>query len=245
MQFSPNDMLSPNIILSDVLLELQDESMRKFNKGWYMSQIQQCLEELGFDSFFHTSTQDFDFPSNMKLEYPTGCFNLREIYVLSVTDCTINDQKNVYWKRRFTTNGNGKGYTAQNKDGIQDPFISGYGSDSTEYFFSVYNGIIHFSDACANYNKVRLVFNGIIGDIGDVPFVPRIFRQVTKSWVLRAAYAVLKNREPKIYRPMYLDQHNILMTPITGEWDKAISRVKAIDSKMLRDMKEYNSKMNY
>ena len=57
-----NDFVSVNHILSDVLLEANDENLNiGFTKGWYISQIQQYLEERAFDSFYQEITGYCDY----------------------------------------------------------------------------------------------------------------------------------------------------------------------------------------
>ena len=66
---------------SDVLQVTGDEDFREFTRGWYVSQIQQCLEELSFDSFMVVLDDDFEFPENYALALPANTFNVRGIWV--------------------------------------------------------------------------------------------------------------------------------------------------------------------
>lgn len=250
MQFSRQDLLTPEMILADVLMELQDEDTTLFTKGWYVSQIQQSLEELGFEAFFEDIQQDLDVPkTTLKVNIPAGCFNLKEIYVFNQDDCcTISNMQNVWWKDRFNTQGYGKGYTSRNHPDIKDPYIEGFNpSDVTSVyllFYNIINGIIHLSDSCEPFDKIRLIYSGVMANIGDIPFVPRIFRQVVKDWVIEKAYRYLMNREPRRFTPMWKNINTVLYAPYMGSWDKAIMRANSLDSKMKSDLKEYLSSMN-
>jgi hypothetical protein len=238
------------MILADVLMELQDEDTTLFTKGWYVSQIQQSLEELGFDTFFEDQQQDIDIPKEtMKFHIPSGCFNLKEIYVFNTDDCcNITNMQNVWWKDRFNTQGFNKGYTARNQPGIKDPYIEPYTptAESGMYllWYNVINGIIHLSDSCQPFDKVRVIYNGVMANIGDTPFVPRIFRQAVKDWVSEKAYRYMMNRDPRRFTPLWKNINIVLNAPYNGSWDVAKQRAAALDSKMKSDLKEYLSSMN-
>ena len=246
MNFSPDDLLSPEQIKADVLLAVNDEEERLFNPGWYVSQIQQALDELGFDTFFWEIYKDFPVPDSLSIKIPSGCFNLKNIYLFSGDCCNVEDMQNVYWKRNYKTYGSGKSYTANNKTGVNDPFIDPLYSETGLYYFNVNNGYIELSSSCTDYDNLRVEFNGLNTDIGAVPHVPRQFRQAVKSWVVEVAFRYLKAKDPKTYRALWMDEHQLLYADIyDGLWAKCIRRAKDLDSKYKSDMREYMSKMNY
>lgn len=245
MQFSPDDLLSMNIIKTDVLVEVDDEEEKVFTPGWYTSQIQQATEELSFDTFFHTLYLDFNLPESLRLKIPSGAFNVKKIFLWSGDDCTVDSQMNVYIKDTYYRMGTNSGYTAMNRPNIEDPFIAGHTLGDSIYFASLQNGYIHFGEACSGYDKVRIYFNGVLNNIGDVPFIPRQFRQAVKKWVVLQVYSSLKSRDPKVYRPLYVDTYNELYAPFDGIWDKAAYRAKCLDSKYREDLGEYLSKGNW
>ena len=53
-----SDFVSVNNILADVLIMVNDETMRNygFNRGYYISSIQKALEELALQTFFDVQT---------------------------------------------------------------------------------------------------------------------------------------------------------------------------------------------
>jgi len=244
MQFSLDDLLTPNEILADVLLEADDEDNKTFNKGWYISQIRQALEELSFDTFFHKVFQDFNFPSDLRLKIPKGAFNIRNIYLYSGEDCDVEGMQNVYIKANYYTTGTGKG-TAMNMSGINDPFICDNTASNSVLFASLQNGYIMFGEACVGFEKVRVEFNGVATDISQAPFVPRQFRQAVRLFVMEKYYRNMKSRKPRFYSPLHKDTYNMLYKSFDGEWDKAQARTKAIDSKFRKDMGEYLSRGNW
>jgi hypothetical protein len=232
--------------MSDVILELNDDDHKLFTPGYYVSQIQQALEELSLDTFLNEYYFDHKFPSEtLSIEMPKGAFNLRTVYVFNGGCCNVKTSVQCHFKRGYITNGANKGYTARNKIDALDPFISPYHYDNEVYYFSLQNGNVLLSSKCIGYENVRLVYNGVITNIGDVPIIPLPFRQAIKEYVLERCYRILKGRNPKFYRPLWMDIYQSLTTPFDGTWDKALSRARSVDSKELEDYKEYFMKMNY
>ena len=256
MNFSPQNMVSANVIMADVLVSLNDEDQKFFNPGFYISQIQQALKELSFDTYFLNLHKDFDFPSEtLSLEMPKGSFNLKQVYVFNGDNCNIESSKLVWIKDGYITSGKDKGYTARNKEGNTDPFINNYRSsivsnylpvsDTDVLFCSIQNGRIMFSSSCSSYSKVRLEYLGTMCDIGEVPFIPTHFREAVKLWVEEKCLRYLKARNPRFYRPLWVDVNSLLNQPFVGAWDIAKQRVSNMDSKEADDLKEYFTKMNY
>ena len=83
MNISQESLITPDEILADVLTETEDYDFREFTKGWYISQIQQCLEELSFDTLMLTLYDDFEFPSaTMAKALPANSFNVKDIVLV-------------------------------------------------------------------------------------------------------------------------------------------------------------------
>lgn len=246
MEVSRQNMLSVNEILADVLVELNDEANKLFTKGFYTSQIQKALSELAFDTLFHKIQKDYPFPTEtLNLPYPDGCFNLDQIYVYNSKDCAVESMMNVRWKDRYVTGGKDMGYTAEAHSQTNDNFINYFGNSIEDnLYFGVQNGIIYFSSSCSSYDRVRVVFYGTPTKIGDVPFIPEIFRSAVIDYVCEKCYRMLKARNPNLYRILWSDVYNTLYKPFDGTWDKALYRMRSMDEKMKRDLKEYLSAPN-
>ena len=257
MVFSRENMITPNEILADVLMYFQDESYFLFTKGYYISQMQQALQEISLDTLFQTVTKDIAIGGRLRIPIPEGCYNLREIYVYSGDGCNIENLHNVFWKRRYQTNGDGNGYTSENNEqNSNDPFFPNFNSDifngtnnidNDLYYFNVINGDIHLSQSCVDYDTLRVVFNGLMTKMGDVPSIPVLFREAVKQWTIVNCLQKLRARgddKYKVWRDLYKEEYQVLTTPFEGTWDKAKMRAERLDIKKLRDMKEYLSSIN-
>lgn len=246
------DFLSIDHVLAEVLVTVNDREYRSgMTKGWYISRIQDALQELAFDTFFDVITRDFDFPSsNLVMDLPTNCFNIREIYGWNGSCCSPQSSAVIYIKRLYNNKGgNGRGYTAQVKKAGEtigtDPFQPNYHNDGTfgnfneaKFFCNLQNGKLMFSSSCSAFQKVRLVYNGMGGEIGDVPSIPRFFERAINDYVEERFYLAKKGEDPRKYRTSWMDAKQKL-DDWNGNWQKAIKRVKMMDTKQRSDYAEY------
>jgi len=262
MNLSPHNFVTVDQILSDVLSIVDDSGMKMRSKGWYTSQIQQCLEELSFDTFLSEQNDSFDVPENLRLPMPKGAFNLRGIYLFNGNKCDINKAVNVYLKRNFINSQSGKGYVAEDMWSNEgDAFHTPRGGrDSNDrrtsngpnnlFYYGMQNGIIMLSENCCQYQKVMLVYNGILADIGDVPLIPQFFRQAVIDWTSLAALKVKRTQSVGTqhhshWTTMIRETDVSLNKPFEGSWAKAELRAKKLDRKSRNDIKEYMTSLNY
>jgi len=252
MNFSYEDLLSIDEVIADVLLEVDDVEQRKLTPGYYVSQVKYALDELGFATFFVDVTRDVIMPHDLLIEWPKGCFNLDKIWAYTGTPDDVQYKQPVYWKRNFNTRGKDTGYTADSNEGnISDPFIIAPSHFVSELFFNVRAGIIHLSDTCDVYDYIRLQFAGTpssVLDVAKIKIVPPMVRKAVEQWVVERAAKALKGkydtaRDQKYRRiqsdaAIQLDEYGL-----NGAWHEAKMRLKKVDTKMMNDFIEYNSKM--
>jgi len=266
MNISKENMISPEEILADVLRLANDESFKDSSKGYYLSLIQQALQELAFDTFFDVRTEFFDFPENLNLPMPLGAFNIREMYLYNGTECNFDTAQNVYWKRNYFTKGNGGLSRDRGTNNSRDPFFqnrrlsngnpslrrvdSAISSVNSVYYYNVQNGMIMFSSNARVFGKVAVVFNGTGGDIGETPFIPQFLREAVKGWMLDPIYRIKMamsegGADFSKWQTLWSMNNDQLRKPYTGTWETAELRIKSMDSKAREDMKEYMSRLDY
>ena len=239
-----NDFVSVDHLLADILSTVDDEKLRRgLTKGWYVSRIQKALQELAFDTFFAEVTLDLTLNRDtLSMEMPEGIFNIREIYLYNDECCSPNVSQVVHWKRQFNNKGDGDGYTAKVKSsgttGYFDPFIPSINS-GTKFYANVINGTMMFSTDCRSYSKVRIIANGIGGETGGLPLVPRFFEEAVTDFVYVRFYKAMKAREPRKYRGLWADSKEDL----TVSMRKARIRVANMDSYEKESLEEYLSSM--
>ncbi len=251
-----NDFISANHIIAEVVSIVGDRDFRKsgFSTGWYMSRVQDALQELAFDTFYQEVTLDYDIPENLRLEIPKNVFNVREIYIYNGDSCCgVNDSQIVHYKRTFN-NKNG-GYTARVKESGTNasPFVptaseNSLGHDyslgvfnSPKYYANIQNGTLMLSSHCSGYSKIRIVCNGMGAAVGDVPIIPRFFERAIVDYLEERWYNSMKSLDPRMYNALWRDARDKMYDWRDGSWRKAISRVASMDSWEKEDMNEYLS----
>lgn len=216
--------ISVNEILSDVLKLVDDEAYIINSKGYYVSQIQQALEGLAFDTFFDEREQDFEFPVHtLAMPIPDNAFNIQQIFLFNGDKCSPSNVTNVYWKRNLVTFGNG--YFARSNEKTGDPFYSPGGNNPDYYLTKSYekngpitpnnpantrggsfshanacnirNGMIIFSPSCRGFERVMIYFHGTGCAIGDVPAIPIFFREAVKDYVTEVSLRIRMAKEPQ------------------------------------------------
>lgn len=251
-----NDFVSVDHLLAEITSTLNDVEFRSgFSKGWYISRIQDALQELSFDTFWLKVQQDITIPENLQIPMPPGVFNVREIYLYNGEVCHPQKSQVVYWKRNFNNNFDGDGYTSRVKDdGSQSSDIfqpnqrimgsSNYiGFAGMKFYYNTVNGLIMLSRDCSAYPNIRIVYNGMGGEIGDLPVVPRFFERAVNDYVEERFYNAMKSRDPRKYRILWNDAYSRLNDLVGGSWNKARKRIKAMDSSEKASMEEYISNM--
>ena len=250
-----NDFVSIDHILADVTATVNDMDFKKgFSKGWYISRIQDAMQELSFDTYWLKVQQDIEMPENCQLKMPKNVFNVREIYLYSGEICNPANSQVVYWKRLFNNTSSGEGYTAKVKDdgsNSGDAFLPNqrYFTKNTngfwgpKYYYNVMNGLLMFSKDCNSFPYVRIIYNGMGVENGDMPIIPRFFERAVVDYVEERFYNAMKSRDPRTYRGLWTDSFNRLNDFRTGSWSKAKKRIKSMDSQEKESMEEYISSM--
>lgn len=253
MNFSYSDLASIESVLADAILFVGDPSMRMLTKGFYVRQAKRGLDELGFETFFSEQYQDIEMPSNLRLEMPSGAWNLRDVFVFNTyipgddtnQCCEIMTPQRVFHKSNFLSRGAGRGYTARNKTGQDDNFITPFSSDTTQLFYNVQNGLIMLSDACSAYQYIRIVYNGTPSSIDKTNMIPPFAKNAITAYVVERALYALKLRDPR-YRVAWADSKvDLYGQPsrfTSSKWDEAKYRLKSMDKKHRDDLAEYLSR---
>lgn len=271
MNISPSSFVTIDELLADVLKLVNDSGFKKHSRGYYISQAQQALEELSFDTYFQEKNSSHDIPENLRVEMPKGAFNLKELYLFNGDECNIENSAVVYYKRNFINSKTGNGYVARDtyrnerdpfhtkrgnrfnqragiNNGQQERFNTGNGLRNEVYYYGIQNGLIMLSSSCSKFEKIMMVYNGTGCDIGEAPIIPSYLRQAVKDYVtVKALESILAIDDEKFnkWSALYNIHSTNLNKPYDGSWAKAEHRVKSLDRKQRQDIKEYMSKLDY
>jgi hypothetical protein len=250
-----NDFVDVEHLLAEITSTVNDTDYKKgFPKGWYISRIQDALQELSIDTFWLTAIFDYEIPTNFQIPIPENTFNLREIYAYQGSLCNPVKTQVVYWKRLFDNRYDGQGYTARVKDDgsngadIFQPNQRTYtrnlqGYYGPKYYYNIEEGLLMLSKDCQAFPYIRLKFNMMGSSIGDKPVVPRFFERAVVDYVKTKFYDAMKSRDPRMYRPLWVDAKEDLEDLTHGSWNKAKKRIKTMDTSAKSSMEEYISSM--
>jgi hypothetical protein len=254
--------VSINEILSIVTALVDDKDYKSLPRGFYASIVQKAIEELAIDTFFQELRQDIDFPvENLTIDLPSGCFNVKNVYMFTGDQCSYQDSHKVWYKKNYYTTG--QGYIANNKgDNKGDPFYDSayygntYGDKSLirqqgnaslerRLFYNIQMGKMMFSSSCRNAGtKVHIHYNGTGAAIGDALLIPVFARTAvedyTMEYILR--YKIAKDSDPRRWQALYNITNSRLNKPYEGSWAKAEYRIRSMNESQRRELCEYLSK---
>ncbi len=260
MNFSNENYCSIKECLADVTISVNDESMTLLSPGFYSRQIRKAMEELSFSTYFNVVYLDLDIPIDLNLPIPKNMWNITDlfVYLKSVVDCSettcdncsIDGMVRVFYKRQYISKGKDFGYTARShEDNVNDPFVVNPGTATNLLWYNVIEGVIMLSDGCKDYDKIRIVANGLVAaDIGEAKIIPPFVREAVILYAVEKAAFALKARDVK-YRPIWVDANSALYTKkstnTVSVWDQALYLLKRRDNKERSDFITYLGRMNY
>ena len=247
MDINNNNLLSIQEVLADVLVIMQDEDNHLLTPGFYNAQVKYALDELGFDISFLPVTTDELISTDLIIDMPTGCFNLKNIQIYTGTPDEVGYVETVYWRKGVQTRGYNTGETADiNRWNSSDPFFQVDIDSSALYYFSVQNGLIRLSDSCKSFTYIRLTYDGIPSkNLDSVKMIPPECRKAIVLWVTEKCAGALKMKDGK-YRTVQMDAAQQLDEyGLNGAWHETKMRLVRLDTKKLKDAILYNSKLNY
>lgn len=247
MDINYNNLISINEVLSNVMVVLADETNEKLSPGYYIAQVHDAIDELGFEVDFIPQVNDYKISPDLMIDMPQGCFNLTGIQIYKGTPDNVGYCETVYWRKGVQTRGQGTGVTANvNSFSVTDPFFRCDVWENQLFYFSVQNGIIRLSDNCANYDYVRLAYSGIPSKKLDfMKIIPPEVRKALVDWVVVRCAGSLKMRDAR-YRIIETDaKRDLDEYGYNGSWHEAKQRLLKLDKKKLRDVILYNAKLNY
>jgi hypothetical protein len=237
--------ISINEVLADVTVALGDRDERRLSHGFYKAQVRNAMDELGFSTVFLEGFEDTEIPADHKIVLPAAAYRIKNLHIFKGTPDNITTMSNVYWKKGAHSEGFETGFTANYYPGSNDPY---YGNNLRSYGESIYWFIFHggdivLSDGCADFDYVRVVYDGIpSGILDEAGLIPPEARKAVVLWTIEKCASFLKVDDSK-YRTIQLDAASQLDEyGYNGAWQEAKRRIKYLGKKIRRDVIEYNNR---
>lgn len=269
MDFSRQSFVTPDQILADVIKAVGDQEYLFNSKGWYVSQIQQALQDLSFHTLFDEKIIEIKIPQDLNIPLPAGTFNPREMFIFNGDLCNISSKRNLWFKYNYFTKGNG--YLASNSGSNVDPFYASLGSrnqvdyhsskayanepnsyqyrrtgNENNYFYNIIEGVIMVSPACLAFQKIAIFANGVGCEIGSAPIVPLFFRTVVKDYVCEVALRNIMVEDPQKGSIWKIYDRNLNKNRTYGEfngsWYEAHRLIARMSGHEKKCLKEYLAK---
>lgn len=259
------DYIEPGYIIRNVSQTVGDPEFKSgLTRGWYITQLANCLDEVGYDMPFKPKWIDLEIgpgkdidPTILQFQVPKQIWNIDQIYVWNGECCSPNCSQAVYWKRQYHNGRGGPGYTATRKDSTNgdnsiDPFLpmwEFYTIDvlpSNVYWFNVQNGVLMVSPSCGSWQKLRIVYYGTYGDVGSAPIIPRYFGKLMEDWNKWKWLDSAAIRNPgKGYQGLALNAKDEVYNMRTGSWWSVMDRVSRMSNKERSDFATYLNMGNW
>lgn len=234
-----------------------DIEFKAVPKGFYLSLVQDALNELNLASMYLDARHDYVIDAKLKFILPPDCIRVDGVWVFSGDECNISHGKKVYWKRNYYNRGGS--YIANNKaqnDG--DPYIvntSGMGrqKNMTKSADTIHNGLLFYeiennelriSDSCMGAGtKIHIKYKSSGGIFEETPVIPIIFKDAITDYVTEgilmfrmaneAANAPILSRMADRFS-MRLDKNGM-----NGSWQTAVVNAKRYSKAKMDDLKTY------
>lgn len=237
-------MVSPGLIIRGATTIAGDEEFKRFNRGWYMSRIQQTLSDLNMMTRYQKTTLDFPMPESLRLDPGTDFFDVAEMYAFNREECCApSDFHEIVWKKRMNNKGSSTSYSSkvgENRSAINQETRKSLGVQSGAMFANEQNGIIMLSPSCSSFDSVRLVGHGFGGIVCDEPIIPVPYRSYIEACILERFFAAKTSEDPRVYRILWADWrsikaeeyqkvHNFVVTMPRWKFDSFNDNVTDID----------------
>lgn len=205
------EFISINELTADLRTIVDDEEDKYgLGEGYYMFQIQKAVEFFAIETLFDEQVKDFlDFdPLGKSLfQLPSGVFNLDNIYLFNKEK--KKDYVKVHWKRNMSYQQSG-GRMMDIKDGIHDDVMNtaGFGTHGRHLVYAnTQRGLIIFSENSKHYDSLRLKYHGLGSLNGEIPCIPRVFREGLIGKAKLDALALLKLKDRIKYSQSHADAY--------------------------------------
>lgn len=240
--------LKASEVVTDVMQRTNDtdQGSRHLTRHFYLSQVQQAITELGFDSHFDLRSHEVPIPDDLRVQLPDNMVAPIVIYLFNGENCDVGTSVRLHFKQNFKHRG-GSGFLAVQKglpdgrDPLVQPTVDPASYDSGIYYGNIQNGWLMLSSNCNVWQNIHIEYAGAGFDqFGDDVLIPMFARQaVTDYVVLRAAQA--RRYENPSYWQGVINDHQNQMSAMGGSWQRARKRVAVMSRWQRVDWQAYNT----
>lgn len=234
--------VSPDEIIADVTTMVDDEGFKEFSEGSYMSEMQQALSELAFDTMFDERVDTIPVPGSLIAKAPDGMISLEAVYLFNGNKCDASGGQKVWHAVNYYRHGNAmfKDQRGQNNDIILDNVFTG--ASGRVYFYGRRNDELHLSDSCGGWENLLVKYRGMGCKIGDQPIVPHELRQAVKNRMAMTFMRTLVTRGKRNradLAELKVEHYGGNGPMHVGTWQEAKRRMNKVDIGTRNDVSQY------
>lgn len=235
--------IAPSELIFKAAAYAGDIEFRSAPKGFYVSLIQDALNELHLASMYLDARKDYNIDKTLKFILPQDCIRVDAVYVFSGDECNIEHSRRVYWKRNYYNRG--ASYIANNKaNNANDPFITNMSGVGNLPFYEIENNELRISDSCRGIGtKIHIKYKSSGGIFEESPVIPIIFKDAITDYVtegiLMFRMATETSNQAVLSRMVDRFSMRLDKNGMNGSWQTAVVNAKRYSKAKMDDLKTY------
>lgn len=235
-------------VISDAVAPLRDMDFGRLGKQFYVAAAFRGLRKMCFDTNFNkrvwTAAINQDTLIN---DLPPGYLESDGAWLYNGDNCDVAYSTVLFIKDNMHRLG-GEGYVANNKWHNHDPLQFSYAATGTRsggwssepprclHFAGTFNGEIHFSDSCRQYEFVHMLYTASVTDQCDDNLrIPEWAAEAITDYVTMRGAEALEREDPQYLNRLIARKENEMKAP-NGSWRTAEYYYKRMSKKGRYDL---------
>jgi len=251
--------VTPESLIFNAAAFAGDVKHQYIPKGVFMAWIRDAFVELNMQSHFQEQRVNVDFDARtLTIPLPEDCFDIRNIYMFTGTECTFDNTKKVYWKRNYYTEG--QGYVANDKwNNGRDPIFTSHNSihetkidepsngTNALLFYNVQMGNLMFSSNCKSAGtRVHIHYSGTGSTVMDAPIIPIFYKNAIEDYIIEAGLRMRMAMDPINAKAFAYNQQiyerRLDKEGMRGSWHNAKMLSRTMNTAQRNDLNNYLSR---
>jgi hypothetical protein len=236
-----NITIPVGMVILDAAQVVGDADFRRLGRPFYLSAAQRAVRKMCMDTMSdrHVITIPIEGPI---VDIPAMVMDYNGVYVYNGTTCDVNKSQRVRIKKNMHRLG-GHGYIANDKwNNHHDPLQYSHGTWGWNqepprdlFFAGSYQGQLHLSDSCLNFNFLHVDYNGIgVTSYGEDFEVPDWMREAVIDFIILRAAEALERQDPRHLGQVIARKQNEMLAP-NGSWREAQWYVRRMSKQKRQD----------
>lgn len=233
-------------VITDAVAPLRDWDFGRLGKPFYVSAAFRALRKMCFDTNFNKRIWTAEINQDTLInELPKGYLEADGAWLFNGDQCNVNYSTVLFIKDNMHRLG-GSGYVANNKWINLDPMqfsygptarFNGWSSDPPAclHFAGTFDGTIHFSDSCRQYQFVHMLYTSSVDQCDDDLRIPEWAAEAVTDYITMRGAEALEREDPQHLSRLIARKDAEMKAP-NGSWRTAEYYYKRLDKKGRYDL---------